>query len=103
MEHKRKLNAGTLLVFILTVRVFGIINTEMGVVGILPLIADTFQVTVTEVSYRVISLMLLIYGLANIVGNILAGKLLSVNAVRSMVIIPFGLLLAYICVFIFGE
>lgn len=103
MEHKRKLNAGTLLVFILTVGVLGIINTEMGVVGILPLIADTFQVTVTEVSYRVISLMLLIYGLANIVGNILAGKLLSVNAVRSMVIIPFGLLLAYICVFIFGE
>lgn len=58
---------------------------------------------VTEVPYRVISLMLLIYGLANIVGNILAGKLLSMNAVRSMIVIPFALLLAYVCLFVFGE
>ena len=37
-KNKLKLNSGGLLVFILTVGVFGIINTEMGVVGILPLI-----------------------------------------------------------------
>lgn len=36
------------LVFILTMGVFGILNTEMGVVGILPLIAETFRVTVPE-------------------------------------------------------
>ena len=35
-KNKLKLNSGGLLVFILTVGVFGIINTEMGVVGILP-------------------------------------------------------------------
>ena len=33
-------------VLILTLGVFGIINTEMGVVGIIPQIADTFGVTV---------------------------------------------------------
>jgi putative sugar transport protein len=37
------------LVLILTVGVFGIINTEMGVVGIIPLIAETFNVTVPMV------------------------------------------------------
>lgn len=59
--------------------------------------------TVTEVPYRIISVLLLSYGLANIVGNILAGKLLSVNAVRSIVVIPFALLLAYVCLFVWGE
>lgn len=34
-------------VFILTLGVFSIINTEMGVVGILPLIAEHFQVAIT--------------------------------------------------------
>ena len=56
--------------------------------------------TVTEVSYNVISAVLLVYGLANIVGNVLAGKLLSINARRSM---PFALLASYICLFFVGE
>ena len=47
-KNKLKLNSGGLLVFILTVGVFGIINTEMGVVGILPLIAETFNVSVHD-------------------------------------------------------
>ena len=37
-----------LLIFILTLGVFAIINTEMGVVGILPLIADNFHVSVSQ-------------------------------------------------------
>ena len=59
--------------------------------------------TVTEVSYSVISVVLLVYGLANIVGNVLAGKLLSINARRSIIIMPFALLVSYICLFITGE
>lgn len=37
-----------LLILILTIGVFGIINTEMGVIGILPSIADHFNVTITK-------------------------------------------------------
>ena len=37
-----------LLIFILTVGVFGILTTEMGVIGILPLIADHFQISVSK-------------------------------------------------------
>ena len=59
--------------------------------------------TVTEVSYNVISVVLLVYGLANIVGNVLAGKLLSINARRSIIIMPFALLASYIFLFFVGE
>ena len=62
-----------------------------------------FLKNVTGVSYHVISTILLIYGLANIFGNILAGKLLSMNATRSIVIIPFVLLISYIGLFLTGE
>lgn len=58
---------------------------------------------VTGVSYGVISTMLLIYGLANIIGNVIAGKQLAVNPVRSMITIPFALLAFYICLFVLGE
>lgn len=47
------INKNSLLVFILTLGVFGIINTEMGVVGIIPLIAETFQVSVPAAGWSV--------------------------------------------------
>lgn len=59
--------------------------------------------TVTEVSYSVISVLLLIYGLANIIGNVIAGKQLATNPIRSMTFIPFALFTFYICIFILGE
>jgi predicted MFS family arabinose efflux permease len=37
-----------LLIFILTIGVFGILNTEMGVIGLLPSIAERFDVSVTH-------------------------------------------------------
>lgn len=40
-------------------------------------------------SSNTIRLMLLIYGGANIIGNIAAGKLLTKNANKSVVIFPF--------------
>ena len=42
-----------LLVYILTLGVFGILNTEMGVIGMLPMIADQFQVNITEAGWVV--------------------------------------------------
>ena len=39
--------------FTLTLGVFGILNTEMGVVGIIPIIADTFGVTVPDAGWTV--------------------------------------------------
>lgn len=37
-----------MLIFIFTIGVFSIINTEMGVIGILPLIAEQYGVAISE-------------------------------------------------------
>ncbi|MFC8561369.1 MFS transporter [Bacillus sp. AFS043905] len=59
--------------------------------------------TVTNMSSNTISLMLLIYGGANIIGNIAAGKLLTKNANKTVVIFPFALGAVYIILFLFGQ
>lgn len=59
--------------------------------------------TITAVSYNIISILLLIYGLSNIAGNVIAGKQLATNPIRSMIFIPFALLVFYVCLFILGE
>lgn len=53
MEHTGAQGRSNLLVFILTLGVFGILNTEMGVIGMLPLIADTFHITVPQAGWTV--------------------------------------------------
>lgn len=70
--------------------------------GFFSYMADFLQ-KVTEVSYSIISTLLLVYGLANIVGNMIAGKLLAQNPVRSMAVVPFALLAFYVCLFFWGE
>ncbi|MEY8734270.1 MFS transporter [Peribacillus frigoritolerans] len=59
--------------------------------------------TVTNMSSNTISLMLLIYGGANIIGNIAAGKLLTKNANKSVVVFPFALGAVYIILILFGQ
>ncbi len=39
---------GNLMIFILSIGVFSIINTEMGVIGILPLLAERFGVSIPQ-------------------------------------------------------
>lgn len=58
---------------------------------------------ITMMTWNTISLMLLIYGGANIVGNILAGKLLTKNAIKSVVIFPFALGAIYVILFFSGR
>lgn len=53
MEHKTAGGSTHLLVLILTLGVFGILNTEMGVIGMLPLIADTFHISVPQAGWTV--------------------------------------------------
>lgn len=70
--------------------------------GFFSYMADFLQ-RVTEVSYSVISTLLLVYGLANIVGNMIAGRQLARSPIRSMALLPFALLGFYICLFFMGE
>lgn len=62
-----------LLVFILTLGVFGILNTEMGVIGMLPLIADTFQVSVPQAGW-VVTIFALVVALSGPIMPVLFSK-----------------------------
>lgn len=59
--------------------------------------------TITNISGKNISLMLFIFGGASIVGNIVAGKLLTKNALKSVVTYPFALGTVYILLFLVGQ
>ncbi|MCP8970072.1 MFS transporter [Ectobacillus ponti] len=50
------------LVFILAVGVFGILNTEMGVIGILPAIADHFHISIAKAGWLVSLFALVVAG-----------------------------------------
>ncbi len=95
MPVKEKLSYGTQLgvlkkkVVWYSILVITLINGAL--FGFFSYMSDYLK-TITGVSYTVISTMLLIYGLANIIGNVIAGKQLAVNPVRSMIMIPLALL-----------
>ena len=50
-----------------------------------------------------ISMVLFIYGVANIIGNVIGGRLLSKNAARSVKVIPVALVAGYLLFFTLGE
>ena len=58
------------------------------------------RVTVLEAG--AVSLLLMLYGAANIVGNMIAGRLLTVDARRTAFLLPFVLLAAYGLLFLTG-
>lgn len=72
------------------------------VFGVYSYLAEYLE-TVTRMTWNTISLMLFIYGAANIIGNILAGKLLSNNAFKSVATFPFALGAVYIVLFMMGH
>lgn len=58
---------------------------------------------ITKLDFRLISVMLFIYGGANIIGNIIAGKLLTTIPSKSIKTIPFLMVAVYIALFFLGE
>ncbi|MFY0804444.1 MFS transporter [Peribacillus frigoritolerans] len=82
--------------------IMAVILLNSAVFGVYSYLTE-FLKTVTNMSSNTISLMLLIYGGANIIGNIAAGKLLTKNANKSVVIFPFALGAVYIILFLFGQ
>ncbi|MFP7485086.1 MFS transporter [Priestia filamentosa] len=59
--------------------------------------------TITHISGKSISVMLVLFGGANIIGNIVAGKLLTKDAIKSIVSFPFVLGFVYIILFLIGQ
>jgi predicted MFS family arabinose efflux permease len=72
------------------------------VFGIYSYLAEYLDV-VTKMSPYMISSMLFVYGLANIIGNILAGGLLTIAPVRTVIIYPIALMILYFAFFFVSD
>lgn len=79
-----------------------VILLNSAVFGVYSYLADYLK-TVTNLSSNSISLLLFVYGGANIIGSIVAGKLLTKNAIKSVVTFPFALGVVYVILFFFGQ
>ncbi|MBD7969334.1 MFS transporter [Paenibacillus sp. Sa2BVA9] len=79
-----------------------VILINSAIFGVYSYLAEFLQ-TVTNVSSNITSLMLFIYGAANIIGNILAGRLLIDKPVKTIVTLPFLMGATYIILFFAGQ
>lgn len=79
-----------------------VILFNSSVFGVYSYLAEYLKI-VSNMSMNTISFMLFMYGGANIIGNVVAGKLLTNRAMRSVVAFPFVLGAVYIVLFFFGK
>jgi predicted MFS family arabinose efflux permease len=79
-----------------------VILLNSAIFGVFSYLADYLK-TVTNMPSNTISLILFVYGGANIIGNIVAGKLLTKNAQKVVAVFPFVLGILYILLFLFGQ
>lgn len=80
----------------------GVIFLNGAVFGVYSYLAE-FLKTVTKYGWNTISVMLFLYGSANIIGNMIAGKLLANHPLRTVKVFPFVLAAVYILLFILGQ
>ncbi|AYA75074.1 MFS transporter [Bacillus sp. Y1] len=82
--------------------IVAVIFLNTAIFGVYSYLAEYLK-TVTNMSSNTITIMLFVFGGANIIGNVLAGKLLTKNALSSVVLFPFVLGAVYILLFLFGH
>ncbi len=72
------------------------------VFGVFSYLAE-YLAAVTKLSWNAISVVLLAYGLANMLGSVIAGKLLTQNPSKAVAAFPFALLAVYLALFLLGQ
>ncbi|CAH0145033.1 Inner membrane transport protein YdhP [Peribacillus sp. Bi96] len=87
---------------IIWLSIVAVILLNSAVFGVYSYLAEYLK-TVTNISGKSISLMLVIFGGASIIGNIVAGKLLTKDAIKLVVSFPFALGAVYIILFLLGK
>jgi MFS transporter, DHA1 family, inner membrane transport protein len=87
---------------ILWLSIVAVIFLNASVFGVYSYIADYLE-TVTKMSPNSISLTLFIFGGANIIGNIVAGKLLTQSPIKSIICFPLIMSAVYIILFFTGQ
>ncbi|MFJ5770309.1 MFS transporter [Psychrobacillus sp. NPDC093180] len=87
---------------IIWLSIVAVLFIHAAIYGVNSYLAEYLE-TVINISGNTISLMLLIFGGASIIGNIVAGKLLTKNALKSVISYPFALGIVYIFLFLMGQ
>ncbi|MBM7601448.1 putative MFS family arabinose efflux permease [Virgibacillus halotolerans] len=82
--------------------ILAVLFLNAAIFGVYSYLAEYLGV-VTNMSANVISIMLLVYGLANIVGNMIAGRLLTDYPIRSVTIFPIVLAAVYLIFYFVAE
>ncbi|OKP93854.1 MFS transporter [Paenibacillus sp. P46E] len=82
--------------------IIAVILLNSAVFGVYSYLAEYLK-TVTNMSANSISIMLILFGGANIIGNVAAGRLLANNANKSIIAFPFALGTVYIILFLVGQ
>lgn len=82
--------------------IFAVVFLNGAIFGVYSYLAE-FLGTLTQLSDNAISIMLLVYGLANIAGNVIGGKELSTRPIRFVKIFPIFLGVVYVVLFLSGE
>jgi MFS transporter, DHA1 family, inner membrane transport protein len=106
MPVKEKLSYGSQLSVLknstIWLSILAVIFLNGAVFGVYSYLADYLN-TVTNLSPNTISILLFVYGAANIIGSMVAGKLLTKNAIKTVVIFPLAMGAVYILLFLFGQ
>lgn len=106
MPVKERLSYGSQLSVlkkpIIWLSVAAVIFINAAMYGVSSYLAEYLE-TITNIPGKTISLMLFIFGGASIIGNIVAGKLLTNNAIKSVASFPFVLGSVYILLFLIGQ
>lgn len=84
------------------IAILAVIALNAAVFGFYSYMSDYLNL-ISHFSNNSISLLLLIYGLANIVGNLIAGKTLSTSPDRTIIIAPIFALISYVILFFTGQ
>lgn len=82
--------------------IFTVILMNGAVFGVFSYFAEYLKM-VTKVPVQMISIMLFLYGATNLIGNMIAGKLLVKNAVKLVLSFLFVLGVVYILLFLMGR
>ncbi|RAS83675.1 MFS transporter [Priestia endophytica] len=106
MPVKERLSYGSQLSVlkkpIIWLSIAAVIFINAAMYGVSSYLAEYLE-TITNIPGKTISLMLFIFGGASIIGNILAGKFLTKNAIKSIASFPFVLGAVYILLFLIGQ
>ena len=82
--------------------IFRVMFLNGSVFGVYSYLSEYME-TVTQLSAGLISILLLVYGLSNIIGNLIAGRMLSSRPLGFVVTFPFLLAAVYAVLFSLGS